>query len=233
MHRACDKNTQRSVHAGQNSKKKGKAETHCSWCAQELVPKEEAATEWRRTPLKRAQQTKASDAQVRAQADFRNQAFLNRFITELGRLPPKRVTRLQRKTHLHLCRTIKARAPGQPNRAHPALRQHPTPAHPAAVLITACALVGGNSAVLQGVACCMRRLWMHSWSGASHCAACMGLPPSNKAPCCRGHPPRVHALWPLARCCGLQSLIVVHACVRSWRATWRCCPSTSPCHVPT
>ena len=49
--------------------------------------------------------------QVRAEADFRNQAFLNRFITELGRLPPKRVTRLQQKTHRHLCRTIKVRNP--------------------------------------------------------------------------------------------------------------------------
>ena len=50
---------------------------------------------------------KASNATVRAQADFRNQAFLNTFISELGKLPPKRTTRLQQKTHRHLCRQIK------------------------------------------------------------------------------------------------------------------------------
>ena len=32
---------------------------------------------------------------------------LNRFISELGKLPPKRTTRLQQKTHRHLCRQIK------------------------------------------------------------------------------------------------------------------------------
>ena len=52
---------------------------------------------------------KASNATVRAQADFRNQAFLNTFISELGKLPPKRTTRLQNKTHRHLCRQIKVR----------------------------------------------------------------------------------------------------------------------------
>ena len=50
---------------------------------------------------------KASNATVRAQADFRNQTFLNTFISELGKLPPKRTTRLQQKTHRHLCRQIK------------------------------------------------------------------------------------------------------------------------------
>lgn len=50
---------------------------------------------------------KARNGEVRAKADFRNQAFLNRFISELGKLPPKRTTRLQQKTHRHLCRQIK------------------------------------------------------------------------------------------------------------------------------
>lgn len=54
---------------------------------------------------------KASNATVRAQADFRNQTFLNTFISELGKLPPKRTTRLQQKTHRHLCRQIKVPPP--------------------------------------------------------------------------------------------------------------------------
>ena len=54
---------------------------------------------------------KASNATVRAQADFRNQTFLNTFISELGKLPPKRTTRLQQKTHRHLCRQIKVHRP--------------------------------------------------------------------------------------------------------------------------
>ncbi|BDA42118.1 probable 30S ribosomal protein S18 at C-terminar half [Coccomyxa sp. Obi] len=60
---------------------------------------------WKRAV--RAPGEKASNGDVRAQADFRNQAFLNRFISELGKLPPKRTTRLQQKTHRHLCRQIK------------------------------------------------------------------------------------------------------------------------------
>ncbi|CAK0771076.1 hypothetical protein CVIRNUC_003830 [Coccomyxa viridis] len=59
-------------------------------------------------PAARAQRTKkASNAVVRAQADFRNQPFLNAFVSELGKLPPKRTTGLQQKTHRHLCRQIK------------------------------------------------------------------------------------------------------------------------------
>ena len=71
-----------------------------------------ATREWKRNTLSISETKKASNHDVRRQADFRNQAFLNRFITELGKLPPKRTTRLQRKTHRHLCRTIKARARG-------------------------------------------------------------------------------------------------------------------------
>lgn len=54
---------------------------------------------------------KATNGVVRARADFRDQAFLNRFISELGKLPPKRTTRLQQKTHRHLCRQIKVQQP--------------------------------------------------------------------------------------------------------------------------
>ncbi len=65
---------------------------------------------------------KASNATVRAQADFRNQTFLNTFISELGKLPPKRTTRLQQKTHRHLCRQIKVPPP-----YHCVLQSYPIP----------------------------------------------------------------------------------------------------------
>jgi len=65
---------------------------------------------WTPTTGLRQMGKKASNNTVRAQADFRNQAFLNTFISELGKLPPKRTTRLQQKTHRHLCRQIKVRS---------------------------------------------------------------------------------------------------------------------------
>lgn len=68
-----------------------------------------AAAAWSAPPM-RPKVKKASNTTVRAQADFRNQGFLNQFISELGKLPPKRTTRLQQKTHRHLCRQIKASA---------------------------------------------------------------------------------------------------------------------------
>ncbi len=80
--------------------------THPVFWWQDLV---EAAEHigWKRAV--RAPGDKATNGDVRAQADFRNQAFLNRFISELGKLPPKRTTRLQQKTHRYLCRQIKVR----------------------------------------------------------------------------------------------------------------------------
>lgn len=79
--------------------------TRC--CLQELAADSAAASlAW--SPPARSQKTKkASNAVVRAQADFRNQPFLNAFVSELGKLPPKRTTGLQQKTHRHLCRQIK------------------------------------------------------------------------------------------------------------------------------
>lgn len=65
---------------------------------------------WRKHAVKVATD-KATNGVVRQRADFRDQGFLNRFISELGKLPPKRTTRLQQKTHRHLCRQIKVLQP--------------------------------------------------------------------------------------------------------------------------
>lgn len=80
-------------------------------CLQELAADSAAPSVAWSPPAARAQRTKkASNAVVRAQADFRNQPFLNAFVSELGKLPPKRTTGLQQKTHRHLCRQIKVSA---------------------------------------------------------------------------------------------------------------------------
>ncbi len=71
-----------------------------SACAQELAPDAApGAVAWQLPASVKpsARVKKASNATVRAQADFRNQTFLNTFISELGKLPPKRTTRLQQK----------------------------------------------------------------------------------------------------------------------------------------
>ncbi|GAB4823408.1 hypothetical protein N2152v2_010454 [Parachlorella kessleri] len=48
-----------------------------------------------------------SRAEVEAHADFRNAQFLTSFVSEAGKLVPRRRTRLQQKLHRHLCRQIK------------------------------------------------------------------------------------------------------------------------------
>ena len=88
---------------------------------------------------------------VRAQADFRNQPFLNAFVSELGKLPPKRTTGLQQKTHRHLCRQIKVSAvpPGCVREAQMSVVWLPCPE-------------------VRGVHYILRRLAMPSWKlGAS------------------------------------------------------------------
>ena len=82
---------------------------------------------------------------VRAQADFRNQPFLNAFVSELGKLPPKRTTGLQQKTHRHLCRQIKVSAvpPGCVREAQMSVVWLPCPK-------------------VRGVHCILRRLAMPS-----------------------------------------------------------------------
>ena len=50
---------------------------------------------------------KATTAEALQQADFRNLSFLHRFTSEAGLLPPRRVTKLQKKVHVHVMRQIK------------------------------------------------------------------------------------------------------------------------------
>lgn len=50
---------------------------------------------------------KTSNAEVMAQADYRNVPFLARFITPTGQLTPRRRTKLQQKVHRHLCRQVR------------------------------------------------------------------------------------------------------------------------------
>jgi ribosomal protein S18 len=44
---------------------------------------------------------------VEACADFRNAQFLTNFVSEAGKLVPRRRTRLQQKLHRHLCRQVR------------------------------------------------------------------------------------------------------------------------------
>lgn len=53
---------------------------------------------------------KATNAEALKAADFRNQAFLHKFTSEAGQLPPRRVTRLQKKVHVHVMKQIKVRS---------------------------------------------------------------------------------------------------------------------------
>ncbi|CAD7696442.1 unnamed protein product [Ostreobium quekettii] len=41
------------------------------------------------------------------QADYKNLAFLNKFVTITGRLLPRRQTKLKQKVHRHVCREVK------------------------------------------------------------------------------------------------------------------------------
>ena len=50
---------------------------------------------------------KATNAEALRQADFRNVSFLHKFTSEAGALPPRRVTRLQKKVHVHVMKQIK------------------------------------------------------------------------------------------------------------------------------
>lgn len=52
---------------------------------------------------------KATSAEARVAADFRNVGFLNRFTSETGQLPPRRVTRLKKSVHVHVMKQIKVR----------------------------------------------------------------------------------------------------------------------------
>lgn len=50
---------------------------------------------------------KATDSEALREADFRNVSFLHKFTSEAGALPPRRVTRLQKKVHVHVMKQIK------------------------------------------------------------------------------------------------------------------------------
>jgi len=50
---------------------------------------------------------KATNADAEREADFRNIAFLHKFTSETGNLPPRKVTKLQKKFHTHVMRQIK------------------------------------------------------------------------------------------------------------------------------
>ena len=50
---------------------------------------------------------KATNADALREADFRNVAFLHKFTSETGNLPPRKVTKLQKKFHTHVMRQIK------------------------------------------------------------------------------------------------------------------------------
>lgn len=50
---------------------------------------------------------KATNADALRDADFRNVSFLHKFTTEAGNLPPRKVTKLQKKVHTHVMRQIK------------------------------------------------------------------------------------------------------------------------------
>lgn len=55
----------------------------------------------------RSQQKPITRAEVDAYADFRNPLFLSNFLSEAGKLVPRRRTKLQQKVHRHLCRQVK------------------------------------------------------------------------------------------------------------------------------
>jgi ribosomal protein S18 len=50
---------------------------------------------------------KATNADALRDADFRNVSFLHKFTSEAGNLPPRKVTKLQKKVHTHVMRQIK------------------------------------------------------------------------------------------------------------------------------
>lgn len=50
---------------------------------------------------------KAGNSETMKEADFRNLSFLNRFTSDAGQLPPRRVTKLKKKVHTHLARQVK------------------------------------------------------------------------------------------------------------------------------
>ena len=50
-------------------------------------------------------------AEVGLQADFRNLAFLSQYVSEMGKLIPRRRTHLKHKVQRHLCRQIKVLTP--------------------------------------------------------------------------------------------------------------------------
>lgn len=50
---------------------------------------------------------KATNADAQREADFRNVGFLHKFTSETGNLPPRKVTKLQKKYHSHVMRQIK------------------------------------------------------------------------------------------------------------------------------
>lgn len=52
---------------------------------------------------------KATNAEALQAVDFRNVPFLHKFTSEAGYLPPRRVTRLQKKVHVHVMKQIKVR----------------------------------------------------------------------------------------------------------------------------
>eukprot|EP00884_Botryococcus_braunii_P019787 jgi/Botrbrau1/6492/Bobra.0034s0065.1 len=52
-------------------------------------------------------QKRPSEKEVMSKADFRNLPFLSKYVTEMGRLIPRRRTRLPRKAQRHVCRQIK------------------------------------------------------------------------------------------------------------------------------
>ena len=61
------------------------------------------------------QTKKATNPIAMKETDFRNVGFLHRFTSEAGNLPSQKVTRLQKKIHRHVMRSIKASFSSSPH----------------------------------------------------------------------------------------------------------------------
>ena len=72
---------------------------------QDLDPSPDGASPTKEWAMRRGK--KASNATVLAEADFCNLRFLSMFVSETGKVPPRRRTRLSQKVHRHLARQIK------------------------------------------------------------------------------------------------------------------------------